>query len=135
METEHEKMLQIAIKEMKLQGYRVIRLDRRIVPDAIAINEKEIVAIESDTTFTGVAFARRRLENSQYDAEIVVTKPLDQYYFEPDIYKEVIKLMNEGHSFRETRKIAMEKFHLKSLSIATIHNWLKDRCRPPSLKH
>ena len=43
METEHEKMLQIAIKEMKLQGYRVIRLDRRIVPDAIAINEKEIV--------------------------------------------------------------------------------------------
>ena len=131
METEHEKMLQTAINQMKQQGYRIIRLDHRTIPDAIAINDKEIIAMESETSSSGVWLSRRKLEDSQYDAEIIITRPLDAHYFEPKVYYEVLKLLKEGNSYRETKRLVIEKFQLESLSIATIHNWLRGKCKPP----
>jgi len=123
--TEHEYMLQKAIDELKKQGYRIIRLDHRIIPDAIAIKQKEVIAVESETSMSGIWLTRRKFENSQYDAEIVITRPLKQCFHTPETYKEVLKLSKTGKSYREIQKLLKEKYKLKSLAISTIHSWIK----------
>jgi len=133
--TEHEEILQSAINELRKQGFRIIRLDHRIVPDALAIKDKEVIAVESETTYTGIWLTRRKLEDSQYDAEIIVTRPLNAHLFNPEVYYEVLRLMREGKSYRETKRFVIEKFQLKSLSVATIHNWLKGKSKPVTLRN
>lgn len=127
METEHERQLQTAINELKKQGFRIIRLDHRIVPDAIAINNKEVVAVESETSGTGVWLTRRKLEDSQYDAEIIITRPYDKQFFEPKVYYDCLELSKNGMSYREIKRTLMSKYNLQRLALSTICGWIKGR--------
>ncbi len=135
MKSEHERMLQSAINELIKQGFRVIRLDHRVIPDAIAVKNKEIIAVESETSGTGIWLSRRKLEDSQYDAEIIITRPLEAHYFEPEVYHEVIRLVKEGNSYRETKRLVTEKFKLKSLSLSTVNKWVKGKSKPLLFRH
>lgn len=131
----HEKMLLAGIEELKKQGFRIIRLDRRIIPDAIAIKEKEVIAIEASTNPTNVWLVKKKFESgSQYDAEIIITKPYDIQYHSPDTYYRVLELHKEEiHSYREIRRTIMKEFNLKTLSVSTIHDWIKGNKRPLTL--
>lgn len=133
----HEELLVSAIQSLETQGYRVIRLDRRIVPDAIAIKNSEVIAIEADTSPTKVWLTKRKFESekSQYDAEIIVTKPYNSYYHTPKVYYRVLELYNSGdYSFREVKEKVMKEFELKTLAISTIHDWVKRRKIPPTVR-
>jgi len=131
----HEQLLRAGIKAMREQGFRVIRLDRRIIPDAIAIKEKEIIALEANTTPTTIWLSKRRFEKgSQYDAEIVITKPYSSQYHKAETYYRVLELYRKrGYSYREIRRKVMEELQLKSLSISTICDWIKGRKKPLTL--
>ena len=130
MNNEHETQLQSAINELKKQGYRIIRLDHRIVPDAIAISDKEVVVVESETSWAGTWLSRRKLKDSQYDAEIIITRPLNQHYHTREVYNEVLNLSKSGKSYREIQRLMKEKHKLKTLAVTTIHNWIKGRSQP-----
>jgi len=131
----HEQLLRAGIKAMKDQGFRVIRLDRRIIPDAIAIKEKEVVALEADTTPTNVWLSTRRFDKgSQYDAEIIITKPYSFQYHKAQTYHRVLELHKTGeYSYREIRRKVMRELQLKSLSVSTICDWIKGRKKPLTL--
>lgn len=131
----HEQLLRAGIKAMEDQGFRVIRLDRRLVPDAIAIKEEEIVALEADTTPTSVWLSTRRFDKgSQYDAEIIITKPYSSQYHKAETYYRVLELYQQKeYSYREIRRKIMKELQLKSLSISTICDWIKGRKKPLTL--
>jgi len=131
----HEKLLRAGIKAMEDQGFRVIRLDRRIIPDAIAVKEKEIIALEADTNPTNIWLTKRRFDKgSQYDAEIIITKPYSSQYHKAETYYRVLELHQEGkYSYREIRRKVMQELQLKSLSVSIIYDWIKGRKKPLTL--
>lgn len=126
----HEELLTNAIKELQKQGFRVIRLDRRIIPDAVAIKGEEVVAIEADTSPVSVWMTTRKLENgSQYDSEIIVTNPYSERYYTREQYSEAMKLRGEGRSYREISRLLREK-HGRRFPISLVHDWAKHRKKP-----
>ena len=130
--SEHEKMLRKGIEILKKKGFRIIRLDRRIVPDAIAIKDNKIVAIESSTNPTNVWLTERKLKDSQYDSTIIITKPYSKHYHSPEEYFEVFKLRKEGCSYSEIAKIIEEKFH-RRIPRSLICDWIKGKKKPLTL--
>jgi len=130
MKSEHESILQSTINELRKQGFRVIRLDHRIVPDAIAIKERSVSAIEVETSMTGLSLTRRKFDGSQYDDEIIVTRPLNPHYHKMEVYNEAIALSKANKSYREIRRFLKEKYALETLAISTIHDWIKGKQRP-----
>jgi len=130
----HEELLIAAIRKLEDEGFRIIRLDRRIVPDAIAIKDNEVIAIEAETGMSGIYLTRKKMMNSQYDSTIIVTRPYSQCYHRPEVYYRVFELFKKGgHSYREIRRIVMDEFDLESLSVSTIHDWRKGKKKPLSL--
>jgi len=134
MTSEHEKLLIAAIKRLENEGFRVIRLDHRIIPDAIAIKENHVVAVEASIGTTNVYLVKRKLKDSEYDEEIIITRPYDQHYHDAKVYYRVLKLFKEHkYSYREIREIVIKEFNLKSLSCSTVHDWIKGLKKPLTL--
>ena len=127
----HEQMLQAAIKNMQQQGFRVIRLDKRKVPDAIAFKETEVLAIEADTNPTSVWLTRRAFENgtSQYDAEVIVTKPYSNHYHTKEEYFFALSLRKEGKSYQEMSRLLEEKFGRK-FCLSLLYSWCSFKKKP-----
>lgn len=116
---------------MKKEGFRIIRLDRRMVPDAIAIKKDSVVAVEVDTNPTNIWLTRRKFKGgSQYDEEIIVTRPYNDHYHTPETYYEALRLRKSGNSYREIRDNLVKKFNLEHLAVSTIVDWVKGRKRP-----
>ena len=134
MISEHERLLTMAIEKLKAEGFRIIRLDHRIVPDAIAIKDNSIIAIEAETGASGVYLTKKKIKNSQYDEMVIVTKPYNQYYHKAKVYHRVLELAKEEkYSYREIREKVMKEFNLESLSISTVHDWIKGLKKPLTL--
>jgi len=131
--SEHDIMLRMAIKKLKASGFRVIRLDRRNIPDAIAINSSKIYAVEVYTRCANVHLAKRILKDSQYDEEIIVTKKYDEHYHKPEVYYKVLALRKKNESYRAIRRKVMREFNLNHLSISTIVDWVKGKKKPLTL--
>jgi len=129
--TGHEELLINAIKELQKQGFRIIRLDRRAVPDAIAIKEQEVVAVEADANPTSIWLTKKKFENgtSQYDGEIVVTKPYSEHYHTSGEYVLALQLRSEGRSYREIQRILKEKTG-RPIPTSLLHYWIKGRSKP-----
>lgn len=132
--SEHERLLIEAIKKLEQAGFRVIRLDHEVVPDAIAIKNNKVIAVEASTDFANIYLTKRKMKHSQYDEEIIVTKPFDQRYHKPEVYYKVLELAKKKkHSLRQIRKIVMVEFGLKALSVSTVHDWIKGQKKPLTL--
>jgi len=132
--SEHEKMLIKTIRILESEGFRVIRLDRRIIPDAIAIKGKKVTAIEVSTSQTSVSITKRKISGSQYDSELIVTRPYNQHYHKPEVYFRVLELAKQNkYSYRTIRAMVMKEFNLASLGITTIHEWIKGKKKPLTL--
>lgn len=131
MKVSHEKLLQAGIKEMKKQGFRVIRLDRRKVPDAIAIKDSEVVAIEASTNPTNIWLTKRAFDKkgSQYDAEIIVTKKYSDHYHTKEEYEYALKLRKSGNSYREIKRLFESLFGVP-VSVSTLHDWCEGKSKP-----
>jgi Holliday junction resolvase len=132
----HEQLLQCAINAMENQGYRVIRLDRREIPDAIAIGNNEIVAIEAETNPSGVWLLKKNFEKShhQYDSEIVVANPLlrSRKSHSKEEYFRVLELRKGGCSYTEIQTHFQFEFN-KHLCRSLIHKWVRGKSKPPAV--
>jgi len=132
----HEDLLIAGIKTLREQGFRVIRLDRRRIPDAIAIYGNKVVAVEADTNPTKVWLTKKKFEaGSQYDEEIIITKPYEQHYHTSKTYYRVLELYKKGDmSLREIVKTVKQEFGLKTLSVSIVHDWVTGRKIPPTVR-
>lgn len=125
---EHEKTLLLLMDEMFKKGYKVIRLDKRIIPDAIAIDfeNKKVISLEATTSNIQVYFTRGKYPNEdQYD-EVLICKPITKgkriYY--PKSYRiKALELYKQGMSMLEIQR----KLNVKGY--ATIHRWIKHDSR------
>ncbi len=130
----HEELLLAGIKAMEDQGYRVVRMDRRVIPDAICIKDNQVVALEADTSPSNVWLSRRKYGNTrQYDEQIIVTRPFSTQFHKKETYDRVMELYLEGNSYREIKRKVMGEFDLKTLSVSTVYDWIKGRKRPITL--
>lgn len=126
----HEEILSKAIDVLAREGYKVIRLDSRAIPDAIAIDfeNKKVIAVEADTSPSSIFLTRMKYEkDSQYDEGIIVTKTFPRSRSKPYyIYKLALELRSKGLS---ERKIAEEIFKREGVKVAnsTIHYWISGR--------
>jgi len=120
----HEELLIEAIEVLREKGIRVIRLDTRFLPDAFAIIDDRVVAIEVETDGSP-----KYSRYSQFD-EIITISPhtsLD-HSVRVKTYLLSIRLRKEGKSYREI------KSYLKDMGmhvgISTLHDWFRGKSRP-----
>jgi len=131
--TKHEEMLLIAIKALEEAGHRVIRLDRRRTPDAIAINfdSKRVIAVESSTSAGNYHYVRKRLDG-QYDEDIIITNQYSDRYYPREAYFLAIKLRKEGKTYNAIRNQIKKKFGKKP-ALSTLHDWVTGEKAPPEV--
>ncbi|MDG6939882.1 MAG: hypothetical protein JRN39_05735 [Nitrososphaerota archaeon] len=127
----HEELLQAGVRELQKQGSRIIRLDKRPIPDAIAIKDNFAVVVEADTHPTSAWLTEQKfIDGSEYyDELITITQPFSEPYYKAATYRGVFQLRKHGRSLREIRKIIGEEAGRKP-SVATIHDWLKGKKQP-----
>lgn len=126
--------MQAGIKTLTKEGYRVIRLDRRKVPDAIAVKDSDVIAVEADTSPTSIWLTRKAFDKgvSQYDAEIIVTKPYSEHFHARAEYMLALELRKQGMSFRAMKRLLEEKFP-RRFSTSILHDWCSGRKKPPGI--
>jgi len=78
----HERILIELITEMEKKGYRIIRLDKRIVPDAVAIDfeNKKVIALEASTNSTSVYITKMKypIDFGRIYDDILIASPRRQ---------------------------------------------------------
>jgi len=129
----HESLLKDAARVLEAQGFRVIRLDKRNVPDMIALRENSAIAVEVDVNPTNIWLTRRKFEQgeSQYDEEIIVTEPYSDHYHTKDEYLFAIEARKQGKSYLEIRRELRERFQ-RNTPISLIYKWVKGKSKPLS---
>ena len=127
----HEEILRAAINALQGQGFRVIRLDRRKVPDAIAIKSDEVLAVEASTNPTNIWLTRRAFEKgtSQYDAELIATKPYSKHFHTREEYLLALELRKQGMSYIAMSRVLQEKFG-RGFCLSLLHSWCSGAKRP-----
>jgi hypothetical protein len=132
---EHEKMLVSGIEAMHNKGYRVIRLDKRKVPDAIAIKDGEVVAVEAETSVTGAWTTTRKYEkNREYDRQVILRKPLSDVFFSFEAYKRALELRKRGLTYVAIASEVEREFHRKP-SMGAMHKWFAGKAEARVLKY
>lgn len=128
MKSEHEKALIKVMELLELAGWRVVRLDKRTIPDLIAVSNKKIVAIEVETALTSVYVKETNYKGSPFYDEVYIVKPSikkrlgSSIYFTQDEYDEAVKLRKEGKTLTQIRELMGKKFGRKP-SMGTLHKW------------
>jgi len=124
----HDEILRKQIKKYKDTGARVIRLDKRGVPDAIIITiAGNVVALEVETTRNHFWHAKNVKGNlNEFDGVYrYVPKPKSSHSSEK--YYEALKLRADG------KKLAEIANKLK-VSIPTVHYWCSGQFVPIEVK-
>lgn len=128
---EHEELLLAGMEAMRKQGYRVIRLDKRIVPDAIAVKDDQVVALEAATNATTVWLSKQKIQpQTQYDETLVITKPYSDRYYPRGAYQRALELRRMGYTYSHIRDVIFREFG-KRPSFSTLHDWTTGTKKPP----
>lgn len=128
MKSKHEKALTKVMELLELAGWRVIRLDKRTIPDLIAISNREVIAIEIETALTSVYVKKTNYKGSPFYDEVYIVKPSvkvrleNSTYFTQDEYDRAIRLRKEGKTLTQIRELMGEEFGRKP-AMGTLHKW------------
>lgn len=125
--SEHEKILQKVIKVVKDEGYTVVRLDNRNIPDAFFIEDGKPVAIEVETD-QSKPYARC----PEFEGVLLVKGRTNEHDHQGWIYEKVFELRKHGRTIREIKKEMMDLYKVK-LSLSTIHDWLRGKSVPRTI--
>lgn len=128
VKSKHEEALLKVMESLKLAGWKVIRLDRRNIPDLIAISNKGIVAIEIESCLKNMYYCKAKYEGSPYYDQIFIVKPMKKrdlkscVFFSQEEYNRAIELRKEGKSLTKIQEIMMREFNRKP-AMGTLHKW------------
>jgi len=90
--------------------------------------------VEADISPTNVYLTRRKIETgqSQYDAEIIITKPFSEHYHSAEEYFSALELRKDGFSYRKIQRVLKERFG-RDIPHSLIHDWIKGKKKPLTL--
>lgn len=127
----HEEILLTLIEEIQKKGLRVIRLDKRIVPDAIAIDfrNKKVIGLEASTNSTSVCITKTKYPANFEDDfdEVLLAYPTKKgkYLSYPSTLKlKAIKMREKGLSIKRIQT------ELQVKSYASVWNWCHGKQLP-----
>ena len=124
---EHENILRKVIEVVRKEGYTVVRLDHRNIPDAFYIEDGKPIAIEVETD-QSKPYARC----PEFEGILLVKGRTNKHDHKGWVYEKVFELRKHGKSMRAIKKEIMEKYNIK-LSLATIHDWLRGKTIPRTI--
>lgn len=120
------------------QGFRVIRFDKKSVPDAIAIDfdNKKITAIEACTTSSNIFMTKMKYENNtDFDEKIIGTKKIlvrekterithgGRKFKSYKAYILALELRKQGMTERKIQSEIMKQLNEK-VSSGIVHYWV-----------
>jgi len=124
---EHDRILRKVIELLREEGYTVVRLDNRNVPDAFYIENGKPIAIEVETDSS-----RPYSRCPEFEGVLLIKKKRNRHDHEGWVYKKVFELRKEGKSYRQIQKELLDKYGVK-LSLSTIHDWLRGKSVPRTI--
>jgi hypothetical protein len=124
---EHEKVLAGAISALKEHGFRVIRLDKRVYPDAIASKGSTLIAVEAET---GSVSGKGR-PFTDFDATVIVQRKVAPKYHTMTEYRAALALRNQGLTYTQIVRELTTRFK-RPFSRNIIFWWCKGKGRPPN---
>jgi Holliday junction resolvase len=123
----HEEILVEALDILREKGIQVIRLDCRAIPDAFAVVDGKVIAIEVETDGSP-----KYSRHSQFDEVITLTSGLKNNEARVRAYLIAIRLRKEGKTLRTIKN------YLKDVGvhvgISTLHDWFRGKSLPRGLK-
>lgn len=127
--TKHEDVLLRTLEKYKNQGFKVIRLDKRAIPDAILFKDDLVFALEVETGSyedSHKSSFHRTKDWSDFDEVwIVIKKPRGHTIEE---YEEALELYKNGsNAFKISKRM--------NIPYSIIYNWIHGRSRPITVKH
>jgi hypothetical protein len=143
---DHEALIQKMITEHESEGYRVIRLDKRIIPDAIALRDNKVIALEADTSKNGHnATVRKYEEDNQYDDAVFESSFWEINYttndsnyngiikrrprFSSEHHARVLELRRSGATYKQIQEALIKEFG-RPISFPAIYNWITGKSAP-----
>lgn len=124
---EHSESLQRAIEALTEQGFRVIKFDK-IVPDAIALRNNEITAIEIQTSGANKLLTAPTCYED-FDHTIVVAKEHHNRYHNETEFNRALQLRRQGLTYTEIAHKLESEFN-RHFSRDIIHCWVKGKSKP-----
>ena len=122
----HEDILVEALDILSKKGIRVIRLDTRELPDAFAVVDNKVLAIEVQTDGSP-----KYSKESQFDEIISLTPQIKTYDARIKAYLLAIRLRKEGKSYRQIKKYLHDcGVHV---GLSTLHGWFRGLSLPPGI--
>lgn len=136
MSKQHEEILTKAIEILRKQGLKVIRLDCRTTPDAIAIDfeNKTVDVVEASTSPSNIYLTKMKYERypKQFNNEIIVTSFKPRKCKSAKAYFLALELKKKGFTERKIRAEIKKRLGEK-VSNGTIHYWVSGQTRPYSV--
>jgi len=122
---EHERILADTIAVLRAHGYRVIRLDKNVYPDAVALQGDKTIAVEADA---GRGTTNRDAFEG-FDQTLIVQKPLNKRYHTVEEYKAALRMRKSGLTYDKIANELSLKFKRK-FSRNIVHCWCKGKAKP-----
>ena len=123
----HEAILVEALDVLSKKGIRVIRLDCRTIPDAFAIVDNKVLAIEVQTDYSP-----KYSRHSQFDEVITLTPMMENEGARVKAYLTAIRLRKEGKTYH------FIKNYLRDIGVhvgvSTLHDWFRGKTLPKGMK-
>ena len=123
----HEEILVKALNIMREEGIRVIRLDCSTIPDAFAMIDGKVIAIEVETDGSP-----KYSRHSQFDEVVTLTPGVENEDVRIKAYLTSIRLRKEG------KTLNVIKTYLSDIGvhvgISTLHDWFRGKSLPRGIK-
>jgi len=124
----HNRLLKKVIESVRKEGYTVVRLDNRNIPDAFYIGEDgKIIAIEIQTD-QSIPYARC----PEFNGILLVRRKYRKFYHNADTYSLVFELRKKGLTIRQIQKEVKKRVDVY-INISTIDDWLRGKSVPKSI--
>lgn len=124
----HNRLLEKVMESVRKEGYTVVRLDNRNIPDAFYINEEgKPIAIEIQTD-QSIPYARC----PEFFGILLVRKKYKKFYHNAETYSLVFKLRKEGLTIRQIQAEVKKRIGVH-INLSSINDWLRGKSIPNNI--
>lgn len=135
----HDDMLEDVLEDFRAKGFKVIHLNRKPIPDAIAIKGDKTVMIEVTASKLKGKTYSKKLKYKQFGFEtddlIIIAKNLPSVSkIPPEAYYYALELRKKCWKYKDIQRELEEKFKVK-VCLALLSRWFKGDVKPLSVRN
>jgi Holliday junction resolvase len=135
----HNEILEDIITEFRSKGFRVIHLNKKPIPDAIAIKDDKTVGIEVTASNLDTKIYSKKLKYTKFGFETddltIIAKSLSSVSkIPPEAYYYALELRKKDYGLDNIQKELESRFKVK-ISKPAISRWCKGDVKPLSVRN